>query len=205
MRLLAIDQGSNDCGVAMFEGDRVSWTKLLSPPEGWSWLQRMRWITDALRLELAERGGDQPAVVAIEDVVAHSGHPNLQGLVAMAEARGWLMCAVSYWFSGVRQIAVHPSKVKSAVGAPQSRDRAKQHIRWAVESLTGLTGLSQDECDAVCIGLAAQNEIRHQELLERAGIKPTPKPRRRRVGRPALTDPQARLFARNRGAVDVSP
>jgi len=185
VRLLAIDQGSRDCGAAYFTDDRVEWTRRFSPPDGWPWGRRMRWITDALRAQLSDQ--EPPDVVAIEDVMFGV---NAKTAVAMGEARGWFLCALDYWYPGIRAMAIHPSTVKSAVAAPRSRAGAKQHTKWAIEALTGLTGLSEDEADAVAIGLAAINEIKHAELLARAGIKPAPKPRRRRTRRPGPTSPQ---------------
>jgi len=185
VRLLAIDQGSRDCGAAYFTDDRVEWTRRFSPPDGWPWGRRMRWITDALRAQLSDQ--EPPDVVAIEDVMFGV---NAKTAVAMGEARGWFLCALDYWYPGIRAMAIHPSTVKSAVAAPRSRAGAKQHTKWAIEALTGLTGLSEDEADAVAIGLAAINEIKHAELLARAGITPTPKPRRRRTRRPGPISPQ---------------
>ena len=185
MRLLAIDQGSRDCGAAYFTDDRVEWTRRFSPPDGWPWGRRMRWITDALRAQLSDQ--EPPDVVAIEDVMFGV---NAKTAVTMGEARGWFLCALDHWYPGIRAMAIHPSTVKSAIAAPRSRAGAKQHTKWAVEALTGLTGLSEDECDAIAVGLAAINELRHQELLARAGITPAPKPRRRRAGRPTSASPQ---------------
>jgi len=188
VRLLAIDQGSLDCGAAYFDGDRVEWTRRFSPPDGWPWGRRMRWITDALRAQLSDQ--EPPDVVAIEDVVAHRGHPNLQSLVTMGECRGWLACAVEHWYPGIRQMAIAPATVRAAAGAPRDRAGALRRYQVVASYMLGGAKVSEDESAAVCIGLAAQAELRHAELLARAGIQPAPKPRRRRAGRPTSASPQ---------------
>lgn len=164
LRLLAVDQGSMDLGLAFLEGERVVWTKRLSPTGTWSWQRRMRWITDEMRELLAQ--GAPPEVLAIEDVAFGV---NASTAITMGKALGWLMCALEYWYPGVRSLAVHPGTVRAAVGAPRSRAGAKDQIRRAVEALTGLKGLSEDECDAVVIGLAARSTMQRAALLARAG------------------------------------
>lgn len=167
LRLLAVDQGSLDAGFAFLEGERVVWTKRLSPSDGWSWQRRMRWITDHVR-ELLVRS-DPPQVVAIEDIVAHRGVPNLQSLVTMGEQRGWLMCALEYWYPGIRQLAIPPASVRSVTGAPRGRAAAKEHTQRGIAALTGIQGLTEDESDAVAIGLAARSAMQRAALLARAG------------------------------------
>lgn len=166
MRLLAIDQGSVKCGLAMFDGERVLWTRRVSAPDR-PWLERMRFMTDRIREQLAS--GDPPDLVAIEDVVAHRGHPNLQSLVTMAEARGWLMCAVEHWYPGIRQMAINPSSVRAAAEAPRSRAGALLRYRAVAEWLVGAK-VSEDESAAVCIGLAARSTMQRAALLARAGV-----------------------------------
>ena len=185
MRILAIDQGSVKCGVAMFQGERVLWTRLLAPTAGRPWLERMRWITDALRAQLLEQ--EPPDVVAIEDVMFGV---NAKTAVTMGETRGWLMCAVEHWYPGIRQMAIAPATVRAAAGAPRDRAGALRRYQVVASYMLGGAKVSEDESAAVCIGLAAQAEIRHAELLARAGITPTPKPRRRRAGRPTSASPQ---------------
>lgn len=165
LRIVAIDQGSVDCGVVYFEGNRPRWTKLFSPSESWTWQRRMRWITDELRAWLGE--GEAPHVIAIEGVAFGV---NASTALTMGEQRGWLRCALEYWYPGVRQMSLNPASVRGATGAGgMRRTSAKErYMRFATHVLGGAR-VSQDEADAVCIGVAAIARLRRDARL--AGVE----------------------------------
>lgn len=163
LRLLAVDQGSIRCGLALFIGERIAWTKRISATEGWSWGRRMRWITDHLRERLE---GERPDVVAIEDVVVWR---SAQTALSMGETRGWLMCAIEHWYPGIRQMAINPASVRGAVEAGARREKAIDRYGRVAEMLLGVK-VSEDEAAAIAIGLAARAELRRSAQLAAAGV-----------------------------------
>lgn len=170
MRLLAIDQGSSECGVAYFIDDDVKprGTDLFRPKSSLPWLERMKAIVDALA-QRAVVASWAPDVVAIESVALHNtGRVNsrVKTALIMSETRGYLKCALYGLFGNVRFFDVHPSTVKAAARARTGRANAKEDIRHAVETLTGLTGLSEDECDSIAIGWAAFGKLREERLAK---------------------------------------
>ncbi len=167
-RLLAIDQGSRACAVAYFdvEETRPSSTDLFKPRESLPWLERMQYVAAEL-LRSARTRGWTPDVVAIEDVVLGR---NVTGVKVMSMTRGYLYRVVGDLFPRIRYIDINPSSTKAAARASMRRVAAKDDIRWAVLQMTGLEGLSEDECDAIAVGWAAFGKLRErafQELADR--------------------------------------
>jgi len=166
MRLLAVDQGSVSLGLAFFTGRELIDTRVIKArPLAAPWDQRMRTIAhDIITLGKLSPGWT-PDLIAIEDVVLHRGlRSNPKTLAVMAQTRGYLARVYDELYPFARRIAISPQRVKSSVGAPQRRARAKQHIGWAVEALTGRSGLEEDEADAVALGYAALEQLRVEEL-----------------------------------------
>ncbi len=171
-RLLAVDQGSISLGIAAFD-DRDFLEARTIRARGSDWAARMWQIGAQLRDHLA--GEWRPDVVAIEGVGLHSGHrANPKTLAIMGMTRGYLIRVFQELAPGARIMEISPQRVKSAVGAPRSRARGKQHIAWAVQAVTGEDPGTEDARDAVAIGLAALEELH----LEAMGVRP-PAPRRR--------------------------
>lgn len=170
MNLLAVDQGSKKLGLAFFVDGRVVWTRRVSAPEGWPWRRRMRFITDHVREQLVARA-EAVDVVAIEDVTLGL---SAKVAVTMGEQRGWLMCALEYWYPHVAQVAIHPATVRAAVQAPRSRNGALDRYRRVAEHALGGTKVSDDEAAAICIGLAALERIRREAQLSAAGVQQQP-------------------------------
>jgi hypothetical protein len=177
-RLLSIDQGSVACAVAYFDVDetRPSSTDLFRPKGGLPWLERMQYIAAQL-LASARTRGWQPDVVAIEDVVLHIQRDpgdgmgrtaNVKTVLTMGETRGYLKRVVGELYPRARYIDIHPSSTKAAAGARGRRQDAKDDIRRAVEQLTRLEGLSEDECDAIAVGWAAFGQLRERAYVELA-------------------------------------
>lgn len=167
LRLVAVDQGSIRCGVALFVGERIAWTKRISATEGWAWGRRMRWITDHLREDLARiLEGERPDVVAIEDVVVWR---SAQTALAMGETRGWLACVLEHWYPGIRQMAINPASVRGAVEAGARRGAAIDRYGRVAEMLLGAR-VSEDEAAAIAIGLAARAEMRRAAQLAAAEV-----------------------------------
>jgi Holliday junction resolvasome RuvABC endonuclease subunit len=165
-RLLSIDQGSIACAVAYFDVDetRPSSTDLFRPKGGLPWLERMQYIAAEL-LRSARTRGWNPDVVAIEDVVLGR---NVTGVKVMSMTRGYLYRVVGDLFPRIRYIDINPSSTKAAARASMRRAAAKDDIRWAVLQMTGLEGLSEDECDAIAVGWAAFGKLRERSYLELA-------------------------------------
>lgn len=159
MRLLAVDQGSAECGLAFFS-DRELIDLRIARGRGPDRSRRMESIGQQIR-ELAAVSDWYPDVIAIEDVVMHRGHPNPRSVMAMAETRGFLASLFGGIYPGARQRAIHPARVRSVIGAPRDRAGAKARNRWALETMSGWSGpATQDECDAFVVGLAALEELR---------------------------------------------
>lgn len=163
MRLLAVDQGSSECGLAFFT-DRALIDLRVARGRGPDRSRRMESIGQQIR-ELAAVSDWYPDVIAIEDVVMHRGHPNPRSVMAMAETRGFLASLFGGIYPGVRQLAIHPARVRSVIGAPRDRIGAKARNRWALETMSGWKGpATQDEADAYVIGLAALEQLRAEDL-----------------------------------------
>lgn len=165
MRLLAVDQGSTVCGLAYFDGDDVTpvSTDAIKPPSG-PWVERMRYIAEQLQRTARVRGW-QPDVVAIEDVVFGR---SISAAVTMGETRGYLMRVAWELWPRARRVDIHPSSTKAAARARTSRLLAKDDTAHAVFTMTGLTGLSEDEADACAIGWAAFGKLNEAHWAELA-------------------------------------
>lgn len=173
VRLLAIDQGSKACGFAYFSRDEVKpdATDVVTPPAG-PWIERMKYVDEQLRVVARTRAW-LPDVVAIEDVVlnVHRGpdgqmkmNPNT--LVTMGETRGWLMRTVWELFPRARRIDINPQSTKAAARARTARVFAKGDIAHAVGAMTGLRGLTEDQCDAIAVGWAAFGKLAEERFAE---------------------------------------
>lgn len=167
MRLLGVDQGSAECGLAFFS-DRQLIDLRAARGRGPDRGLRTASIAQQIR-ELAAVSDWRPDVIAIEDVVMHRGHPNPRSAMAMAETRGFLTALFGGIYPGVRQMAIHPARVRSVIGAPRDRAGAKARNRWALETMSGWTEpATQDEADAYVIGLAALEQLRVEEMQQMA-------------------------------------
>lgn len=167
MRLLAIDQGSKVCGFAYFDRDLVMphSTDAVAAPAGRPWIERMKYVDEQLRHCARARSWD-PDVVAIEDVVFGR---SIKDALTMGETRGWLMRTVWELFPRARRIDINPATTKAAARARNARAFAKDDTAFAVRTMTGLQGLTEDECDAIAVGWAAfgkLNEERWRELAD---------------------------------------
>lgn len=164
MRLLAVDQGSISVGLAAFQDrELVADSARAIRGHGHDWHARMRDIAVQLREHLA--GEWRPDIIAIEGVALQRGpRANPKTLAIMGSTRGYLTRVFDELVPAARVIEINPQKTRSVVGAPRSRKRAKQHIGWAVEALTGESGLSEDAADAVAIGMAALEQLRAEEF-----------------------------------------
>lgn len=163
MRLLAVDEGSHETGLAFFDGsDRPVWTRRLSPADGWPWIRRMVWIAQTLREVLAlQEVTTPPDVVAMEDAVVGK---YASTAVSVAECRGFLIAHFESMWPGVRHVTISPAKARAAVGLSMMAGRAHSKDRYRqVATYLGLPPTaSEDECDAACIGLAAIAALREE-------------------------------------------
>jgi Holliday junction resolvasome RuvABC endonuclease subunit len=166
VNLLAIDQGSRAVGFAYFAGDDVkpASTDLVAPRSGLPWIERMQYVDEQLRRCAGTRGW-LPDVVAIEDVVFGR---SIRDAVTMGENRGWLMRTTWELFPRARRIDIHPSTTKAAARARTARAVAKGDIARAVQVMTGLRDLSEDEADATAIGWAAFGKLREERFARLA-------------------------------------
>jgi Holliday junction resolvasome RuvABC endonuclease subunit len=173
LRLLAVDESSTATGIAFFDGsDRPAWTRALTPAAGWPWLRRMVWIAEMLR-EVARTQqiyDDPPDVVAMEDAVVGR---YASTAIAVAECRGFLIAHFASMWPDVRHVTISPAKARAAVGLSMMAGRAHSKDRYRqVAMYLGLDPkVSEDECDAACIGLAAFAALRteHWQALARSG------------------------------------
>lgn len=163
LRILAIDQGSKSCGLAYLEDDVVHWTTVIRPRAALPWAERMDNIAAQIAV-FSKARMYEPDVIAVESVVVWR---NVRTALVMGETRGYLFRVIRELFPLARLVNVSPSETKAAVGAGRSRDAAKRRTRLVVEAMTHRPDLSEDEADAVAIGLAVI-EILRREQLERA-------------------------------------
>lgn len=169
LRILAIDQGSNECGFAYLVGTAVT-TDVMTPRASWPWAERMDFIAEQL-VHAAHARGWEPEVVAIEDVVLHVRRveglgvtANVKSVLTMGETRGYLKRLIRELWPQARIIDISPSSTKAATGAPRARDDAKAHTKRVVGAFLNRRDLTEDECDAVAVGWAAQAKIAGERM-----------------------------------------
>jgi Holliday junction resolvasome RuvABC endonuclease subunit len=165
LRLLAVDPGSKATGVAYFHDDdtkptSTDWFRRDGIPSQ----ERMRYIAEQLAIAARTRGWT-PDVIAVERVVMGV---NTQTAVAMSQNRGYLLRVLDEVFPRARYYDIYPASTKAAAMARGARAFAKDDTRRAIEVMTGLTGLGEDEYDAIAVGWAAFKIIREQRLVEMA-------------------------------------
>lgn len=186
-RLLAVDPSSSHVGLAFFdERRRVVWTKALRAPDR-PWLERMRYLADALDRWL-RTNRTIPDVVGMEDAVLGR---NAKVAVTMGENRGYLLAVLSELYPGVRVVNVSPATVRSVVGSPRSRDGSKRSYKIAAAEILDVRDVTEDEADACIVGLAAYNVIDDV----RRGIRRRRAVRRAREARPRETQLQLGAMA----------
>lgn len=169
MKLVAIDPGSSAAAAAFFVDGRCIGTALARARGDPPWLERIGQIVAQLIGALDSVGALErpPDVIAIEDIALGIGHKaNVRSFATMAMSRGYLMAELVRVAPSARILSVNVAEVRAAVSAPRGRAAAKRHFRIAVEALTNLKPGSQDEVDAVCVGLAALNKLRREALEE---------------------------------------
>lgn len=174
MRLLAIDEGSKATGLAFFDGsDRPIWTGRLLPAEDWPWRRRMRYQLDRFRavLEIHELLAAPPDVIAMEGAVVSRENPRMG--VRVGECRGYFLAHLDSIFGlDIPVLEIPPAKVRSAVGLSMMARRGKSKDRYRqVAQFLGLPATaSEDECDAVSVGLAAMAQMREQKWSAMAAV-----------------------------------
>jgi hypothetical protein len=169
-RLLAIDEGSKATGLAFFErSERPVWTGRLLPGTGmdWPWRRRMRYQCDRLRtvLDLNDLLASPPDLIAMEGAVVSAKNPRMG--VKVGECRGYFLAHLDSIFGlDIRVPEVPPAKVRSAVGisAYSGRTHSKDRYRQVALYLGLAPTVSEDECDAACVGLAAMAMLREERL-----------------------------------------
>lgn len=173
------------CGLAMFD-DRTLIDLRPIPGGPGPWDVRMGRIAGQIQA-LARASEWSPDIIAVEDVVLHSGWlrkesrrrnagdanpallpdpdadrggPGPQTLKIMSETRGYLRVVFGTCWPAARIRDVHPSRVRGVIGAGSRRAAAKTQNRWALTNIARWTRpATQDECDAFVIGLAAMEDI----------------------------------------------
>lgn len=162
LRLLAIDPGSKAAGAAYFDDDDTK-------PTSTDWFrrdgipaqERMRYIAEQLGLAARSRAW-VPDVIAVERVVLGL---NTQTAVAMSQNRGYLLRVLDELFPRARYYDIYPASTKAAAMARGARAFAKDDTRHAIQVMTGLMGLGEDEYDAIAVGWAAFKKIREEHLV----------------------------------------
>jgi len=186
--MLAVDQGSVSCGLAFFEDAELIDLRNATGGSG-PWAERMARIAIQIRNLAAASPDWSPDIVAVEDVVLHSGWmtrhdrtppgaaagvdpkllpaadgrgggPGPMTLKVMSETRGYLRVVFATTWPAAKWRNVHPSRVRGAVGAGRGRAAAKRQNRLALQAFGHWPGpATEDMCDAFVIGLAAMNDM----------------------------------------------
>lgn len=160
IRILAIDQGANACGLAFLEGDHVLAVDVIKPKSGLPWAERMDYIAGELTHWFCSTPERTPDVVAIESVVVWK---NVRVTMAMSETRGYLKRVVRELFPRARLMDINPSETKGAVGAGVRRKASKDRTVRVVEAMTGRRDLTEDQADAVAIAWAARTKLQTEK------------------------------------------
>ena len=159
---LAIDPGTHHTGLAVFEGERLAFYGIISPPSYMEIDERITHIVerleiavtpvkDAIRLVVVERS------MAIDQV---RPAPELQTLIRRLER--WTKKRMRW-----RWLAYHPSTVAASVRLRGMVGDRKTQLRTGVTALysPGLpTDVPQDVIDAVAVGHCHLSKTREEGL-----------------------------------------
>lgn len=177
MRLLAIDLGSINAGVAAFEDEKCIATKRLRVGGPVAYRERLARTVGQLVAWLTEiwpaSDTDMSRALARVDAVAMEGtalhrnafRSNIKTLATMNFTQGYLLGALDQYLEGARFISIEPSRVKSAAGAPRARASALDHMQWTSAAAMGRADVpSVDEAAAFWIGETAIAQLREEAL-----------------------------------------
>jgi crossover junction endodeoxyribonuclease RuvC len=146
LKILGVDPGSRAAGWAVVDftaAPRLVAAGVIRPPSSLPFAERLAHLHRALA-EIAAREDPQAAVV--EKVFAGV---NAQSLIALGEARGVLLLALSQ--AGLSPAEITPAEIKRAVAGSGAAE--KEQVRRMVTALLGRR-LALDAADAAAAALA---------------------------------------------------
>lgn len=158
MKILAIDQGSTKCGWAFLIDGEVQQSGVWRL-KGVDRKARYGMLIETLNNMIADEAINY---MAIEDVfLKRSGFSNPKTLKIMGETRG-IITAVGLMYNLEIQ-DINPSDITKFLGINTRAQNKKEVTRIYVADLMGvkLEDVSEDEADAVILGLIAYNTIRY--------------------------------------------
>lgn len=154
-RLIALDQGSKNCGFAILEDGKVVDSGVIKT-KGKDRIKRYKQMLD----DLINLVCDNPCtLMAIEDVfLKRSGFSNPKTSKIMGETRGVIMSVgLNY---DMEIMSINPSDITSYLGINTRTDNKKLVTQTYVKNLVGHDVL-EDEADAVILGIIAYNRYIH--------------------------------------------
>ena len=150
MKILALDQATNITGYAVFDGTDLYKRGIIDlhkEKDSWERMQIMRQKIDELMKDY------KPRVVILEDVPGMTKTP--QVLKELGRLQGFAMASA---FSRGRPVLLYmPSEWRKILEIKQGRDHKRADLkRQAAEVVKNVYGIetTEDEADAICIGLA---------------------------------------------------
>lgn len=154
MKILAFDQASVVTGYALFDGDKYVESGVIKKRKDMPISERVPAMALAICSKIKEV---KPDVVIIEDIQNQS---SVKTVIDLARLQGGI---IMYCISKGIQIKIyHPSEWRKTLqfvqGARVKRDDLKKQATEYIKGL-GFDIESEDESEAICINLAAQQMI----------------------------------------------
>lgn len=157
VKLLAIDQGSKKCGWAYLKDGEVQQSGVFRL-KGETRKDRYGMLIENLQNMIADEAMTH---MAIEDVyLKRSGFSNPKVMKIMGETRG-IITAVGLMFNLNIQ-DINPSDITKFLGISTRTQNKKEVTKHYVETLLSAE-CSEDEADAVILGLIAYNNIKYDK------------------------------------------
>lgn len=172
MQTLALDQAARVSGWALFDDEdgflrdygTIEVKKTLDLP------QRLFTFQEEVR-KLTNEAVDKELFLAFEDIQLQ--HGNVQTYSRLAYVQAALLLLVQESDRIVDYGILAPSHWRKVLGGTwgRKRDEQKAHAIEVVEQRFGLTDVSSDAADAICIGLASLQERKEGQMTFGEGLK----------------------------------
>lgn len=159
MRFVSIDPGTVKTGLVLWDDDELHAQKLISYPQNWETLERMKLIladilSTALEWDVAWLAIERPFMTP--EKPAHELNVLYRQIKSITRKHGWKMHTY------------HPSTVSASVRPRGFQGRmSKEQILIGVQMLYGryLSGLDQNVIDAIAVGHCHIGKMKEEALI----------------------------------------
>lgn len=153
MKICSFDPGTNKTGIAILEDGNIKETKLIKVKPKKPLAERQKELIQGISDFVSEKISNIDYIGIETQYVGW----NRQGTIKLSEftgiIKGWFLCQYPCQWGSILNIT--PSEAKKALTG--KGNASKEVVKQYAEALIGKI-LSQDEADAVAIGLATQKK-----------------------------------------------